>query len=863
MSSLQLENCYSARVDLPVYSKTEYVIFKFYSLKSCKGETLRKCNVCDENIHLTSLLRKHLKNHEHAWEEYLVSLAQTLLQKEEARIQPDLIKSSDEDDSDTGDDDGFDTDDQFDHFNVVDSLEATTRTRNIPSLTPYEKKMKRLFTYDDQTDPDYQEFSDYDVFQLCNWWRKYKISQFLGEALPETRMDPQSLYNQKNSPVVHMIDRLICPRNCYYEPERCFFDDQHTHDYKELLQKEIHDRFNPEFATLFEQEEGKVVKLTRLERNHPDTTKLAEDIGFTTKLEYDSDGYLLVNFDAIDRKFWDYETPQFVLEQKKVLDILLALLLSTKAIREQGNEKIAKKYEQKEIGLNPPPLRTMHHGPDLELTGNNSKCQECDLEYDERKCVIKACVMHRNCRYLQRSDHWTYKHNSDLVLALPSGSKDEYAACIKVDHKLLEGPVSMLDQTIAYPCNLKHCWIGCDCRFCKLARNYNCRDHKHHMENNLRKCMLQQAAQCQEHWIDHPDNFTAGDIEVMKNILFHNGKLLANGRQYCTKKVKYAGLKLQCLQCREDVREHFSKHSIGHSQCKLCLYELKTVGEGNFWETVCQVCGRKYTSKKVRDHHQKKHEEEKHECHHCEAKMSSKFALKRHLLEQHNAFQEGSHIQFDENTDDKDYHCNICKKVFGYKRNLLTHIENVHNKNAVCECNICGKEMTKSSNLKRHLMEQHSVVNTNRVLQREEIPEFQCKDCPMIFRRKDHLIQHMPIHQDTKTMFKCNECSASFDNRRNLERHIKVHLNTPAKYSCDICGYQSLQKVNLERHMKIHDENRQKYSCDLCEKEFTQLSNLERHTKLHDEPGKKYRCEFCEKDFNREDTLKIHKKNSH
>jgi hypothetical protein len=104
------------------------------------------------------------------------------------------------------------------------------------------------------------------------------------------------------------------------------------------------------------------------------------------------------------------------------------------------------------------------------------------------------------------------------------------------------------------------------------------------MQHNLRHCILQQSAQCQEHWldVDHPDNFVVGDIDVKKNILFHNGHLLENGRQYCTKRVKCAGLKLVCVQCREDVREHFSKHLTPHSQCKICVHESLSIEEETF-----------------------------------------------------------------------------------------------------------------------------------------------------------------------------------------------------------------------------------------------------------------------------------------
>ena len=110
-----------------------------------------------------------------------------------------------------------------------------------------------------------------------------------------------------------------------------------------------------------------------MESNHPDTTKLIEDIGFMTELINDSNGYLLVDFDSIQTKFWDYETTKFVLEQKNVLDILLALFISYQGIRGKANGLISCKYEQTESDLNPPLLSTMHRGPDIELQGTTDR----------------------------------------------------------------------------------------------------------------------------------------------------------------------------------------------------------------------------------------------------------------------------------------------------------------------------------------------------------------------------------------------------------------------------------------------------------------------------------------------------------
>ena len=69
--------------------------------------------------------------------------------------------------------------------------------------------------------------------------------------------------------------------------------------------------------------------------------------------------------------------------------------------------------------------------------------------------------------------------------------------------------------------------------FCYLNRTKNCKQHKTHVKHNTKECLIQQEAQCQEHWIDHPDNFQEGDdIEIAKPLLYHNGEVKTDGRNY-------------------------------------------------------------------------------------------------------------------------------------------------------------------------------------------------------------------------------------------------------------------------------------------------------------------------------------------
>ena len=53
---------------------------------------------------------------------------------------------------------------------------------------------------------------------------------------------------------------------------------------------------------------------------------------------------------------------------------------------------------------------------------------------------------------------------------------------------------------------------------------------------NVKNCSIQRNAQCQDHWIDHPNNFNMDeDIEVFKKVLFHNNKIVRHGQKHYLK----------------------------------------------------------------------------------------------------------------------------------------------------------------------------------------------------------------------------------------------------------------------------------------------------------------------------------------
>eukprot|EP00092_Neocalanus_flemingeri_P036870 GFUD01040132.1.p1 GENE.GFUD01040132.1~~GFUD01040132.1.p1 ORF type:complete len:761 (+),score=93.35 GFUD01040132.1:160-2442(+) len=751
-----------------------------------------------------------------------------------------LVNSSDE---------KSDEDEEFVQYNVVDSLKQSSK----PILTTAELTFLNTYTYDKESVKSWRQVSDFQAIKECNEVKWSEISELIGKF--HGYHNSLSLYRMQNSCsnsiLVNTIERMICKNGCYYFPDKCFL--AHGFDFKKLLEKSLHDYLNPHFKNLFKESQSKNVTLELEENGRPKLLKLAKAIGFNTVLDYDEEGLLKVDLSVFKEEFWKFQRPCFVREEKKILDIIHALLLSATKKREEEICLATQTYSQKLAGLNHPVLKVMCHGPDFGVHKYSVGDIPCDITEDEKKVRYTGftSVEHKHCTAFEKKDHWEYKHNE---------TDSKKSECCENKGLNLEGPASEIKSlTTFYPCNLHHCWISCRCKFCLLGRQMKCQNHTEHVSYNIKECIIQQSAQCQEHWIDHPDNFEfeSGDIEIEKKVLFHNKHIKIDGRNYHLSSVKYAGLKHFCLNCKIDTNEHLSNHLAPHLQCKHCLYELKTIEDKSFWDKVCKTCGKIFFTAHSKNRHVKRHEMSKHECEICSITISSKSDLHRHMLEQHNGMQEnhreidklecdacqksfltkgslGRHVQgVHMQSVRKPLVCDVCKKSFKYLRNMKAHVYHIHEKQNDCVCLICGQNIKTSSNLKRHLAEKHKVINSDKALEETQ----------------------------PKNVFNCDVCNKLFSRRGNLDAHKIIHSGYK-KHKCDKCGKQYSTVSNLNQHLQVHTDHQKEFQCNECQKTFLTKSNLERHVQgVHEH--RIFSCDFCDKEYTRSDYLKAHKNKYH
>ena len=192
-------------------------------------------------------------------------------------------------------------------------IEKLLESRKPKKLTADEIKMKRTYTYDPEPIKAWREINDYVAIKECNDNLWSKICNKLGLVEQFGFYNSHCLYRNRNSHVIHKIERILCPKQCYYLPEKCLLS--HGYDFKNLLKRSLHDRFNPGFEQLFDKSKTKKAVLERLSYGPPNMIKLAEDIGINTLLEYDNNGMVNIDFDVLNENFWNDETPVFVKEE--------------------------------------------------------------------------------------------------------------------------------------------------------------------------------------------------------------------------------------------------------------------------------------------------------------------------------------------------------------------------------------------------------------------------------------------------------------------------------------------------------------------------------------------------------------------
>ncbi|XP_050403539.1 PR domain zinc finger protein 10 isoform X1 [Patella vulgata] len=205
------------------------------------------------------------------------------------------------------------------------------------------------------------------------------------------------------------------------------------------------------------------------------------------------------------------------------------------------------------------------------------------------------------------------------------------------------------------------------------------------------------------------------------------------------------------------------------------------------------------------------------------------------------------------------YVCQICEQGFRREDAFRVHVAS-HSGTMpfLCDFEGCNKGFKN-----KFLYIRHQVVH-------QDILKVRCPYCDKTFRRKDHLKNHLLIHDLNRTTWDCEICDKSYIREESFKFHQAMHQATDTdSLNCFICDECFKTKTDLISHLKdVHNRYQsitgkaRTLKCPECDKMFLCNKDVKRHMVVHTK-RKDYLCEFCSQVFGRKDHLSRHYKCAH
>eukprot|EP00090_Calanus_glacialis_P044895 TRINITY_DN805_c0_g1_i1.p1 TRINITY_DN805_c0_g1~~TRINITY_DN805_c0_g1_i1.p1 ORF type:complete len:1394 (-),score=273.33 TRINITY_DN805_c0_g1_i1:540-4721(-) len=448
-----------------------------------------------------------------------------------------------------------------------------------------------------------------------------------------------------------------------------------------------------------------------------------------------------------------------------------------------------------------PSVATQHP---LGAQSKHWKCGQCKLVYESGPQLLEHLDLIKRSKIKCVPCHIVYEDRKDLIA---HRRKDHPADLVRLKFDPEKEPKDegeLLDEKIYLPNEIgEYVCDTCDRAFVQkdlLIKHMSC-----HVELKPHECLecgkkFSKANLLREHRKRH----------------FEEGNFQCN---FCQKKF-FTPNKL-----REHIRIHTGEAPL---KCGICgkgfkrhsnLSEHKKIHEPNREvkpqkELFCH-CGKVFKTQRDLDWHKEgEHEKEPKKCTYCLEVFVHSSSLTRHIRMKH----EGSFMPEGKKTS-LYARCPVCSQVF-YKTSINKHIRVKHQGQKPYNCDICKKQFVAKCNLVNHMWQHKN--------QRQR--PFKCTLCKKAYLREALLEQHMRSHRGIKP-FVCNECGLQFTVKSNWQRHVAEHTGT-RNYECPHCHKKFSRSYYLTDHLKVHTGEKP-YICGICGKTAATRSNYNSHLRTH------------------------------
>ncbi|GFU57457.1 uncharacterized protein TNCV_3636221 [Trichonephila clavipes] len=167
-------------------------------------------------------------------------------------------------------------------------------------------------------------------------------------------------------------------------------------------------------------------------------------------------------------------------------------------------------------------------------------------------------------------------------------------------------------------------------------------------------------------------------------------------------------------------------------------------------------------------------------------------------------------------SENNNFKCKDCKKVYSQQKNLNRHIKTYHSVSSYI-CAICKRTFNRKDSLRRHQSTTHgcpfvqTTPSTSESSSRIRLHRYSEKEnATSTSHSTNDEEKTRPIklsNSTRKEVFNCFECGKVFYQRNSLNQHVKTVHASSTSFLCPVCNKNCVTVHGLIRHLKIHTTN--------------------------------------------------------